>query len=213
MTRDSIFVWLGLTLLMHTGGYLAAEDWAPPFPAPSADVSCALDFKPPQIPDNTDKALKDDWDDLDVCGKKGAAWKKLGCGDVCRVKLNNLRPTQASMGTAAVNCKARKMEQKINDENDYERYFKKSSRLVPVIIGPNEKLYLLDHHHMSYALHRADLNVDEKGKNREVLAVVLFNVTQDYLEKNNLQAIDQTRFETDLDGTAERVDGQALLCT
>ena len=111
--RNTIVPGLGLVLLMHMGADLFASDWKPPFPAPSDDVSCALRFAPPAIPDNTHKALKKDWDDLDKCGKRDASWKKLSCGEVCRVKLKDLRPTQASMGTAAVNCKALKMMKKI----------------------------------------------------------------------------------------------------
>lgn len=212
MRKTAIF-WLGIGLIMQATAVRAGSDWTPPFPAPSGDVACALSFKPPAVPGNTADTLKKDWDDLSICGKNDASWSTLDCGSVCRVKLKDLRPTQSSVGTAAVNCKARKMEQKIKDEGDYEKYFKKEKRLVPVIIGPNEKFYVLDHHHMSNALYRADLNIDGKRKDREVLAVVLFNTTQDYLEKNDLSTLDQGQFEAGLDSTAKRVDGQAVLCT
>ena len=213
MPTAGLIVAVGLTIVAHPVVSLADSAWQPPFPALQADVDCAVDFKPPNVSKDTKDALKMDWDDLSICGKHGASWKKLHCGSVCRIKLKDLRPTQASVGTAAVNCKARKMERKIDDDASYEKYFKKTNRLVPVVIGPNEKFYVLDHHHMSNALYRADINVDGKSSERELLGAILFNVSEDYMRDNDLRIIDQETFETALNGTAERENGKALLCT
>jgi hypothetical protein len=119
---------------------------------------------------------------------------------VCRVTLNDLRPTQRSMGVEAVNCKAHKISEKLK-KKAYVDYFKTGSRAVPAVIGPNGKFYVTDHHHLSNALYRADLpsaslkgidgadDWDKSPGRRELLVYVLFNLTPDYLQAT--QAVPQ----------------------
>lgn len=182
----------------------AQGDWVPPlpFPAPPSDIDCAfkthggsLDKAVEDLKARHGKGLK--WDDIPKCGKAGAHWGKLSCGQICRVTLNDLRPTQRSMGVEAVNCKANKIEEKLQKKS-YSDYFMTGKRLVPSIIGPNGKFYVTDHHHMSNAVFRADLSdaklggIEDSGKwekhpkKRELLAYVLFNLTPDYLKLNQV---------------------------
>lgn len=59
----------------------------------------------------------------------------------------NLHPTQISVGFQQVNVKADKMKQKSKD--DLLEYLK--SHTVPIIKGPKNKLYIIDHHHLCKA--------------------------------------------------------------
>lgn len=67
--------------------------------------------------------------------------------------IAGLRPTQAAVGYASVAEKARKLKKFSKDE--LRDYLKKHP--VPVVIGPGNLPYLIDHHHLSRAL--ADLGV------------------------------------------------------
>jgi len=192
------FVIAAAAVLFCAGSAFAQTDWVPPFPAPGADIHCADTTSMDSLDAAVDglrskKGKAPDWDDIPVCGKKKAHFDKLSCASVCRATLNDLRPTQRSMGVEAVNCKAHKIEEKLKKKS-YDDYFMTGKRLVPVIVGPNEKFYVTDHHHMSNALFRADLSDaklndingaddwEDNPKTREVLVYVLFNLTSDYLQ-------------------------------
>lgn len=65
------------------------------------------------------------------------------------VKIVDLRPTQITVGM-------REVEQKRKDwkgKSDKERAKLFASHMVPVIIGPKDKPYIIDHHHLACALH------------------------------------------------------------
>lgn len=65
------------------------------------------------------------------------------------VKIVDLRPTQMTVGM-------REVEQKRKDwkgKSDKERAQSFARHMVPVIIGPKDKPYLIDHHHLAMALH------------------------------------------------------------
>lgn len=53
------------------------------------------------------------------------------------------------------------------------RYLEKENHYVPVIIGPKNKFYIFDHHHMLTALYNA--KIDRKMKQRYVIAKVYGN--------------------------------------
>ena len=78
-----------------------------------------------------------------------------------RVRVGQLRPTQMTVGMREVRRK----------RDDWHRSGKKlgenfiQSHMVPAIVGPKERFYIVDHHHLARALH--DEGVDE------VLVVVL----------------------------------------
>lgn len=68
--------------------------------------------------------------------------------DLIQENVYNLRPTQALVGMASVNLKAKKIG-KMSSEKRQEYLM---SHPVPVVIGPGGYYYLIDHHHMSRAL-------------------------------------------------------------
>jgi hypothetical protein len=72
-------------------------------------------------------------------------------GDECTGKIAELHPTQPQVGRKEVNFKIKlygKMRKK--DPEAFEKL--KKEKIVPVVIGPDENLYLVDHHHTSLAL-------------------------------------------------------------
>jgi hypothetical protein len=70
-------------------------------------------------------------------------------GTFCKSKLSELRPTQLSVGYRSVQDKARDLKEMGGDE--YDRYLDKNP--IPVVIGPQGFLYLLDHHHLARAIY------------------------------------------------------------
>jgi len=60
-----------------------------------------------------------------------------------------LRPTQMTLGMREVIMKQRSWKER--DPNDLEKFL--GSHMVPVIVGPGQQKYLIDHHHLARALH------------------------------------------------------------
>jgi hypothetical protein len=60
-----------------------------------------------------------------------------------------LRPTQMTLGMREVLMKQRSWKER--DPNDLEKFL--ASHMVPVIVGPGRRKYLIDHHHLARALH------------------------------------------------------------
>ena len=60
-----------------------------------------------------------------------------------------LRPTQMTVGMREVNLKRKSWRDRPGDE--LEAFL--GAHMVPVIIGPGRERYLIDHHHLSRALH------------------------------------------------------------
>lgn len=64
------------------------------------------------------------------------------------VPITELRPTQITVGMREVEEKRREWEKK----GDKAATFL-GSHMIPVVIGPKKRAYILDHHHLALALH------------------------------------------------------------
>ncbi len=64
------------------------------------------------------------------------------------VRITELRPTQITVGLREVEAK----RQAWRDKGDKEATFL-GSHLIPVVVGPKGRRYILDHHHLALALH------------------------------------------------------------
>lgn len=64
------------------------------------------------------------------------------------IKIEDLRPTQLSLGLEDVKKRAAKMAHMSSD--DLEKLLLKKS--IPYVIGPGQNVYIVDHHHLSRAL-------------------------------------------------------------
>lgn len=65
------------------------------------------------------------------------------------VAILELRPTQMSVGLLEVQRK--RAQWKHLPKEGEERYL--GRHMVPVVVGPSNRLYLIDHHHLALALH------------------------------------------------------------
>jgi hypothetical protein len=70
---------------------------------------------------------------------------------VHKVKIEDLRPTQFSVGMYEVKEKIRSF--KLKSEKKEAEFI--GSHMVPVVLGYNDKMYLVDHHHLCRALHES----------------------------------------------------------
>jgi hypothetical protein len=81
---------------------------------------------------------------------------------VTTIAINELFPTQMTVGMREVNIKRKRWR---NAETDETREKIISSHTIPVVFGPNDRRYLIDRHHFTRAL------CDEGIKNLEVATV------------------------------------------
>lgn len=75
-------------------------------------------------------------------------------GDECKVHYEDLRPTQFAVGKR----EARKRAKRIEDEDEagtLKEYLK--DHIIPVVVR-NDRMYILDHHHLLYALYISDVD-------------------------------------------------------
>jgi hypothetical protein len=77
------------------------------------------------------------------------------------VGISDLRPTQITVGMREVNAKRKAWREK-KDKKGAEFFGK---HMMPVILGPSDRLYIIDHHHLARALH-------EEGVKDVLVAVV-----------------------------------------
>lgn len=72
--------------------------------------------------------------------------------EACRSSISRLHPMQIEVGQEEVRNKQKKIAALIDKQKKFEKYLK--SKTVPVVRGPENLLYMIDHHHTSLALHR-----------------------------------------------------------
>jgi len=70
------------------------------------------------------------------------------------VKIKHLHPTQLSVGYEEVDKKVRKMK-KLSDKELEDFIYE---HIVPIILGPNNTMYIIDHHHFCLAAHILDID-------------------------------------------------------
>jgi hypothetical protein len=93
------------------------------------------------------------------------------------VKIEDLRPTQMSVGMREVDEKRKRWREHKGQKKD--KFL--GSHMIPVILGPKERRYVIDHHHLARAL-------IEEGQDE-----VITSVTAD------LRALDRDAFWVVLD--------------
>jgi hypothetical protein len=86
------------------------------------------------------------------------------------VNIDDLRPTQMTVGMREVEIKRKRWREKGAKK---ELKFLEG-HMIPVILGPKERHYVIDHHHLARALH-------EEGR-KDVLVTVVANLSK--LEKD-----------------------------
>jgi hypothetical protein len=66
------------------------------------------------------------------------------------VEILSLRPTQMTIGIREVEAKRRRWR----EHPDRKKAEFLGAHLIPVVMGPKEECYIIDHHHLVLALHR-----------------------------------------------------------
>ena len=66
------------------------------------------------------------------------------------VKIEDLRPTQMTVGLREVEEKRRRWR----EQGDRKKGKFLGSHMIPVLLGPKERRYVIDHHHLALALHK-----------------------------------------------------------
>jgi hypothetical protein len=82
------------------------------------------------------------------------------------IPILSLRPTQMTVGMREVKEKRKRWREHKSDKKRAELLGK---HLIPVVLGPDERYYVVDHHHMARALH------DEGVK--DILVTVIGNLS------------------------------------
>ncbi len=77
-------------------------------------------------------------------------------GTIHLVPLESLRPTQVTVGMQSVHAKRRKIESRGRSAKDIEKLI--ARRPIPAVRGPDDFLYIIDHHHFGLALWKADVS-------------------------------------------------------
>ena len=70
------------------------------------------------------------------------------------VPINRLRPTQITVGFREVAARRKRWKSEMT-ENKRDKFLR--SHMIPVILGPRDEHYVLDHHHLALALHHQGL--------------------------------------------------------
>lgn len=67
-----------------------------------------------------------------------------------QVRIEDLRPTQMTVGLREVEAKRRRWREAAGDKKG--KFL--GSHMIPVLLGPKERRYVIDHHHLALALLR-----------------------------------------------------------
>jgi hypothetical protein len=110
------------------------------------------------------------------------------------VPIADLRPTQITVGMREVEAKRKEWQARAKAKGKGEEFLGK--HLIPVILGPKDRHYVIDHHHLARALH-------EEGVNGVLVTVVA-----------NLAKLDRDAFWFNLDnrGWMHPFDDQGRRC-
>jgi hypothetical protein len=65
------------------------------------------------------------------------------------VAIDKLRPTQITVGMREVDAKRRRWRDSKKDKADFL-----GAHMIPVILGPGDNYFVIDHHHLVLALHK-----------------------------------------------------------
>ncbi len=123
--------------------------------------------------------------------------ENTGIGVLCRLKLNDIAPTQVAVGAHATECKAKAKFDRSKEK--IENYLLKPTHHVPTVIGPvngaGKQFYITDHHHLSHAL----MTANEEGYTDvdSLYACILTNRSRDetdsfwaFMVRNHLTWLD-----------------------
>lgn len=77
----------------------------------------------------------------------------------CLISIDKVHPTQFALGMVSIKKKVNKIEKRFKKKQLHDKIIEK---VIPVVIGPDQKYYILDGHHSSYALLKAEIPHNKK---------------------------------------------------
>jgi hypothetical protein len=91
-------------------------------------------------------------------GRRGRAneFRKPKSSKPFAAPLRDFRPTQMAVGMRAVAAKREKVERRARSRRKLRRFLE--DRPVPAILGPDDGIFIIDHHHLSLALWQSDVD-------------------------------------------------------
>ena len=84
----------------------------------------------------------------------------------CFIKIDNLRPTQYSLGMLSISSKVIEIESAYTN-GKIEKFLK--SKTAPAILGPDNNYYITDRHHTSFAITKASIPQEYKRLRLKIL--------------------------------------------
>ncbi|MBY0561818.1 ParB-like protein [Hyphomicrobium sp.] len=72
-----------------------------------------------------------------------------------QVPIEDLRPTQMAVGMRAVAAKREKVERRARSRRKLKCFLEE--RPIPAVLGPGEDFFIIDHHHLSLALLKSEV--------------------------------------------------------
>jgi hypothetical protein len=97
-----------------------------------------------------------------------------------------MRPTQCSVGFLEVQFKIQEFRERSLKLEEFAKYLK--GHPIPAVLGPDERMYLTDHHHMGLALVKLANEWDESDKPAVMnpFRKCCFQIVKDYSERHEL---------------------------
>lgn len=104
--------------------------------------------------------------------------------------VEQMRPTQCSVGYIEVELKMRELGERAKDPKALARYLK--GHPIPAVMGPDERMYLTDHHHMGLAMCKLsdEWDASPRGAGRNPFRKCCFQIQHDYSDKPDLSLSD-----------------------
>ena len=96
-----------------------------------------------------------------VASTPACADEAVELGSLCTLAATAIKPTQASLGQVAAQCRAAKISSKDTPKGKkLQRYL--LQRPVPAVLGPDDRFYITDRHHLSWGVLNAEVASDRK---------------------------------------------------
>jgi hypothetical protein len=105
----------------------------------------------------------------------------LPANTLVKVKIKDLHPTQAAVGYIEVEERVKKLSKL--SHSDLEDYLK--SKVAPLVIGPGNIPWIVDHHHLAFGLEKYDLSNTMYGEIKANLSHLSEEEFEKTMIKNN----------------------------
>lgn len=121
--------------------------------------------------------------------------------------VDSMRPTQCSVGFLEVALKASELAIRSQSPDELRKYL--LGHPIPAVLGPDGRMYLVDHHHMGLAMLRLENQWDASSKPAAMnpFRVCRFEIVEDF---SSHSALSMAQFFAELEsrGLAHPYDGQ-----